>query len=309
MHIAFSRTNHRPWPLPRGRWTWRQSWKDLLFAHWPVPAELLRPLVPECLAVQEFGGTSWVGVVPFRMSGVMRRPLPDCPWLSAFPELNLRLYVERDGKPGVWFLSLDASNPLAVWAARRFFHLPYFHAAIRMECREGAFHFSSQRVGKGRTVSFRARYRATSAVYEAKPGSLEAFLTERYCLYAQRPDGALQRADVHHVPWPLQEAVGEVEASELAGSHHRGRCEQAACSPSWIGRRERGPGTTRSVFSGKEPGMDFGHPLPGPRLPDLDGPPMLHFSRGVDVVVWPMELLAHRGRAAAARSIAVDGVS
>src|SRR4051794_15783952 len=115
----------RPWPVPAARWTWRQSWYDLLFAHWPVPAADLRRLVPDGLRVQEFDGTSWVGVVPFRMAGVMRRSLPDLPWVSAFPELNLRLYVERDGKPGVWFLSLDAANALAVWAARRLFHLPY----------------------------------------------------------------------------------------------------------------------------------------------------------------------------------------
>ena len=125
-----------PWPVtapPRsqsGDWSVHMTWHDLLFAHWPVPAAQLQPLVPESLEVQEFEGTSWVGVVPFRMAGVMRRPFPDAPGLSAFPELNLRLYVEHNGKPGVWFLSLDATNPIAVWAARRLFHLPYFRARI-----------------------------------------------------------------------------------------------------------------------------------------------------------------------------------
>ena len=99
MHTSLSRIDHRPWPLPRQTWTWRQSWCDLLFAHWPVPAEVLRPLVPEALEIQEFDGTSWVGVVPFRMEGVMRRPLPNLPYFSAFPEINVRLYVERDDKP------------------------------------------------------------------------------------------------------------------------------------------------------------------------------------------------------------------
>jgi uncharacterized protein len=60
---------------------------------WPVPAASLRSSVPEPLQIQEFDGTSWVGVVPFRMAGVMRRPLPDIPGISAFPELNVRLYV------------------------------------------------------------------------------------------------------------------------------------------------------------------------------------------------------------------------
>jgi uncharacterized protein YqjF (DUF2071 family) len=179
----------------------------------------------------------------------MRRSLPDIPWLSAFPELNLRLYVERDGKPGVWFLSLDAANPVAVWAARRFFHLPYFLAEIAVHHRQEGFAFSSRRTGKAGRLSFRAHYRPSSPPFEAKPGSIESFLTERYCLYAQAPSGAIYRADVHHVPWPLREAIGEVEASELIATH----------------------------------GFQ------------VQGPPILHFSSGVDVVVWPMEQLAEIG--------------
>ncbi len=101
MHPALTRLDHRPWPIPQAAWAWRQSWHDLLFAHWPVPAKVLQPFVPSTLEVQELDGTSWIGLVPFRMSGVMRRPLPNLPWISAFPELNVRLYVVRDGKPGV----------------------------------------------------------------------------------------------------------------------------------------------------------------------------------------------------------------
>ena len=98
MHPALRRTDHRPWPLPRRPWRWRQRWEDLLFAHWPVPASALRRFIPPALSVQELDGTSWVGLVPFRMTGVMHRPLPDLPWVSAFPELNLRLYSET-GSP------------------------------------------------------------------------------------------------------------------------------------------------------------------------------------------------------------------
>src|SRR5262245_45519055 len=165
----------------------RQSWCDLLFAHWPVPAARLRAIVPSRLEIQEHGGTSWAGVVPFRMEGVMLRPLPDLPGVSAFPELNLRLYVELDGKPGVWFVSLDAANRLAVRAARRFFHLPYFDAD--MDAREEAGHvvYRSVRRDAGPRVAFRGSYVPTSDVFTAKPGSLEHFLTERYCLYAQAP--------------------------------------------------------------------------------------------------------------------------
>ena len=213
MHPAFRRTDHRPWPPPEGSWTWRQSWLDLLFLHWPVPAEALRPLVPEPLQVEEFDGTSWIGVVPFRMSGVTRRPFPGLPWVSAFPELNVRLYVEAEDKPGVWFPSLDATNPLAVWAARRFFHLPYYRAAMSLEESGGWIRYDSARRGDGER--FRGRYRPTGPVYEADPGSLDHWLTERYCLYAVDPEGRLLRNEVHHVPWPLQPAEAEIETNTM----------------------------------------------------------------------------------------------
>jgi uncharacterized protein YqjF (DUF2071 family) len=213
MHPALQRTDHRPWPIPDGRWTWRQSWCDLLFAHWPVAVDALRPLVPDELEIQQRDGTSWVGVVPFRMEGVTRRPLPDIPGISAFPELNLRLYVERDGRPGVWFLSLDATNRLAVWTARRLFHLPYFHARIEARPDGDDIRYDSRRSGSG--VEFRARYGPRSAPYEADPGTLEHWLTERYCLYARSPARRLFRTEVHHVPWPLQRAEAIIETSEL----------------------------------------------------------------------------------------------
>jgi uncharacterized protein YqjF (DUF2071 family) len=226
MHPAFGRIDHRPWPHPRGRWTWRQSWCDLLFAHWPIPTDALRPLVPPSLTIQEYEGSSWVGVVPFRMQGVMRRPLPDLPGVSAFPEINLRLYVERDGKPGVWFLSLDATQPLAVWAARRFFHLPYYRARMSMEGMPDEIRYASTRLEDPRPVEFRGRYRPSSEVYEAQPGSLEHWLTERYCLYARSPTGALYRAEVHHLPWPLQRAEAEIERNQLLDPH--GLCAEGS---------------------------------------------------------------------------------
>lgn len=216
-HPSFQRIDHRPWALPPSPWAWRQSWLDLLFAHWPVDARVLQRFVPSPLRVQEFEGTSWIGLVPFRMAGVMRRPLPDLPWISAFPELNVRLYVELDGKPGVWFLSLDATNPLAVWAARRYFHLPYHQARISLRSGEGGYRYSAQRT-TGRSA-FQASYRPVSAPYESQPGTLEHWLTERYCLYAQAPDGSVLRNDVHHVPWPLQKAEAEITENAYFAGH------------------------------------------------------------------------------------------
>jgi len=221
----------------------RQSWLDLLFAHWPVPASALRALVPPSIAIQEHGGTSWVGVVPFRMEGVMARGLPDVPGVSAFAELNLRLYVEVDGKPGVWFVSLDAANSLAVWAARRFFHLPYFRADMDARADGERVSYASVRRGRGPRVAFRGAYGPVADVARTRPGSLEHFLTERYCLYAQDRAGAIWRADIHHAPWPLQLARAEIAENTVGGAQ--------------------------------------GIPLDGP-------PALLHFSRRLDVIVWPI---------------------
>ena len=213
-HTALLKTDHRPWKLPNESWKWRQSWCDLLFAHWPVSSAELKPFVPEVLKIQEFEGTSWVGIVPFRMEGVMRRPFPDLPWISAFPELNVRLYVDYQGKPGVWFLSLDATNPLAVWAAKKFFHLPYYRANIRLEKEGNVFTYYSTR-RETKNVKFSAVYEPTSKPYQAESGSLEHWLTERYCLYAQNSKGDLYRTEVHHVPWPLQKAEAEIISNNM----------------------------------------------------------------------------------------------
>ncbi len=218
MHPALSRLDHRPWPIPNGPWTMRQSWCDLLFAHWPVPAADLRHLVPAPLKIQEYDGTSWVGVVPFRMEDVMARGLPALPWISAFPELNLRLYVEYEGKPGVWFLSLDATNPLAVWTARNLFHLPYEHARMSITENNGTFAYLSERK-VAPAVNFEATYAPIGEPYEAQPDTLEHWLTERYCLYAYSKSGKLFRADVQHQPWPLQKAETTILQNDVMTPH------------------------------------------------------------------------------------------
>src|SRR5208282_2945633 len=140
---------HRPWPLPAGGWIMAQSWHDLLFAHWPLPAAILRSHIPARLAIDTFDGRGWLGVVPFRMSGVRLRGTPAVPWLSAFPELNVRTYVVADGKPGVWFFSLDAGHAIAVAIARACFHLPYFRARMSCEERNGWIEYGSERTHSG----------------------------------------------------------------------------------------------------------------------------------------------------------------
>jgi hypothetical protein len=208
--------SHRPWPLPAGRWVMAQCWHDLLFAHWPVDISALRKAIPSALAIDTYQGQAWLGVVPFRMSGVRLRGTPAVPWLSAFPELNVRTYVVAEGKPGVWFFSLDAGNRIAVAIARKWFHLPYFRA--RMACRErdGWIQYRSMRSHRGAPCGvFRGRYRAVGSIFLAERGSLEHFLTERYCLYAASGDGQILRGEIHHGPWPLQTAEAELTSNTM----------------------------------------------------------------------------------------------
>lgn len=205
----------RPWPPPAGGWLMFQRWHDLLFAHWRVPVEALRALVPRELPLDLFEGEGWVAVTPFWMSGVRLRGLPPFPGVSRFPELNVRTYVVLDGKPGVYFFSLDAANPLAVAAARQFFHLPYHQARMSADpFGEGI----SYRCERDRPVpaAFEGWYAPASSAFQAVPGTLEHFLAERYCLYTVRDDGRVHRAEVDHDPWPLQRARAEIRRNTMA---------------------------------------------------------------------------------------------
>ena len=165
-----------------------QSWHDLLFAHWPIPVPGARARVPGSLDLDLFNGQAWIGVVPFRMSGIRPRHLPALPWISAFAELNVRTYVVRDGKPGVYFFSLDAANPVAVHIARRVFHLPYFDARMSLKYDGDWIEYRSIRTHRGAPAAeFCARYRPTGPVFRADPGSLEPFEAMAAARHARRP--------------------------------------------------------------------------------------------------------------------------
>ena len=214
---ALARTSHRPWSLPQRPWVLAMRWERLLFAHWRVPAEPLRRLLPAGLELDLRDGEAWLGVVPFMMRGVTPRGVPPLPGVSAFAELNLRTYVVCDQRPGVWFFSLDATSRLAVRAARRTFRLPYFDATIEV-AREGAgIRYRSERIHRGAPAgSLVVRYGPAGAVAPPAAGSLEAWLTERYCLYSATPAGRLLCGEIQHAPWPLQPAEAELERCTLA---------------------------------------------------------------------------------------------
>ena len=191
-----------------------QSWNDLLFAHWPVAPEALRPLVPSVLPLDTYNGDCWLAVTPFHMTGVRPRFAPPLPGLSAFPELNVRTYVNYGGKPGVFFFSLDAGSRLAAWAARATYHLPYFHARMSVAERDG---WISYHCIHSRDAEFHGRYRPSAPVQLRHPGTLEHWLTERYCLYTVFRD-AVYRAEIHHAQWPLQDAEAEISTNTMAAA-------------------------------------------------------------------------------------------
>lgn len=198
---------------PRGSPLMSQSWGKLLFLHWPVPVAVLRPLIPPGLILDTHQGSAWAALTPFTLWGLRPRFLPELPFVSRFHELNVRTYVHHRGVPGVWFFSLDAARLLPVLGARMLFHLPYHRADMSLAEADGTVVYRSRRLDAARPAEFRATWRAGERLPAAEPGSLEFFLVERYCLYAEHR-GRIFRARIHHAPWPLRAAT----VSELAST-------------------------------------------------------------------------------------------
>jgi uncharacterized protein YqjF (DUF2071 family) len=197
-------------------WVMHQRWTNVLFAHWPVAPDVIAPLLPKSLKVLTCEGSAWIGVVPFLMSNVRPRGLPPLPWLSSFPELNVRTYVRHGDEEGVWFFSLDASNPLAVRAARRVVHLPYYDARMRMGATAGGtIRYESERTHRDAPPArFLASYRPEGDVRPAAPRTVEHFLVERYRLFAAAPRGLLT-VRIAHPAWPLQRATATLERNTM----------------------------------------------------------------------------------------------
>lgn len=191
------------------------DWEDLLFLHWRVPAAALQPHLPPGVEVDTFEGSAWLGVVPFRMARTRARWLPPIPTARDFPELNLRTYVRVDGRPGVWFFSLDAASWLAVVGARATFGLPYFRARMRCERLGDQIVYESERTDRrGPEARFRGRWQPIETHRPTAVGSLEHFLTERYCLFAARR-GVLLCGEIAHAPWQLAPAEVQLDVCDM----------------------------------------------------------------------------------------------
>ncbi len=221
-------TAHRPYALPTRKWRLRQRWRDLLFCHWPISPAAIQALLPPGLEVDTFDGAAWAGVIPFWMDHVQTRTLGrhtlSFPTTTTFPELNLRTYVRSrvSGLGGVFFFSLDCSSPLAVFGARTLFHLPYFPASMQRIPQGDATLYRSRRLFAGRRP---ATYDATygplpnaTPLPKSQPGTLEYFLTERYCLFTPFAGRTLV-GHIHHLPWALESAHAEIRLNQIPSAH------------------------------------------------------------------------------------------
>ncbi|HVZ16560.1 MAG TPA: DUF2071 domain-containing protein [Terriglobales bacterium] len=212
-----SQHSHRPFPLPEGPWIMRQEWHNLLFAHWALPADVVRAVVPRELPIDLWEGKAYVGVVPFQIRNLRPCGVPALPALSNFAEINVRTYVTVDDKPGVYFFSLDAENVSAVLGARLAYALPYFKASFKIQTKNDKVSYSSRRTTRPKPADFSASYQPTSDVLPWQPvtESLERFVSERYCLYNVIA-GHVYRTHIHHLPWPLQLATADITVNTMA---------------------------------------------------------------------------------------------
>jgi uncharacterized protein YqjF (DUF2071 family) len=207
---------HRPWPLPDAPWIMGQSWQRLLFAHWAVSPEALRAVVHPRIPIDTFDGQAWIGVTPFTVTGLHFRVVPPLPVVSRFHEINVRTYSTVDGRPGIYFFSLDAASRLAVEAARRVYRVPYFRAAISVDRSGDRVRYESERVqGDGPPAAFRGEYGPVGPVANAVPGTFDHWCTERYCLYTVDDEQRICRGEIHHPPWPLQPASLSVARNSM----------------------------------------------------------------------------------------------
>lgn len=208
--------DHRPWALPNRPWVWAMKWLDSLFIHWPVDIESLRRHVPAALEIDTFDGQAWVTILPFQMAGSRLRYTPPLPWLSNFLELNVRTYVKADGKGGVWVLSVEVSNPVVVHGTRFFYDMPFYQANMSLKEIDTAMHYGSQRLyHDGLPAEFSATCQPSGAIIYAEKGSLDHWLTERYCAYATNRKGEVLRSEIHHAQWSLQPVEVEIQTNTL----------------------------------------------------------------------------------------------
>lgn len=232
------RLNH-PRKVP---WIMKQTWLDTLFIHYPVKLDELSKLVPHTLPIDTFDNKGWISIVPYLTTSVRARGLPPIPGLSRFPGFNVRTYVKLDGKPGVYFFNLAATNWLTAKMAKLSFKLPYIYLDMDYKKEGDTIHFQSDPYRKNEE-KLKWIYRPNSEQRLATKGSLEEWLVERYCLYTVNEKGEPFRSDILHRSWLLQDAEVEYQHNSLIAEFY---------------------------------------------LSTAVGKPIYHYSKKVDVRIWPI---------------------
>ena len=207
---------HRPWPLPSSLWNMQQKWRNLLFCHWPISPDILRPFIPSSLQLDTFNQWAWIGIIVFKMEGIYLRGMPIISVVPGFAEINVRTYVQYNGKPGIFFLSLDVGDWASLHIAKRWYHLPYQASDVIFRT-ESPLHYcqSKRRREQSIPAEFKVKYAPNSDIFIPKQGTIDHFLTERYCLYSTDLQGNLYSGEIHHQAWPLQHAEAEISSSTL----------------------------------------------------------------------------------------------
>lgn len=197
--LLLNTTNHRPWPLPESRWKYYQEWNKSLFMHWTVDPAIIEPLIPADITLDLFEGKAWVSVVAFTMQKIRPRHLPFFKPISDFHEINVRTYVTKNNKPGVYFINIEAQKAVSVFLSRNISGLPYEKAVMHRKEQPALCIYTSSNLPK--KFHLHAEYEITKKDITKTP--LDLFLTERYCLYVP-VQNQFYRYNIHHVAWPLQ---------------------------------------------------------------------------------------------------------
>jgi hypothetical protein len=222
--------------MDNNRWIMRQAWRNILFLHWPVDPEILKLHIPDPLEMDTFEGSAWIGIVAFSMQGIYFRGLPFVSVVRPFSEVNVRTYVNHNGKPGVFFMSLDVDDWASLNIAKRWYRLPYHPADISIRKTGGDVAIKRNRKGSAmhetgtvqiksvrkaaEPVAFQGRFTPSGSVFFPEAGTLDHFLTERYGFYTTHDQLNIYCGDIHHPPWPLQKAGIQIDRNTLFSPFH-----------------------------------------------------------------------------------------
>jgi|TARA_B110000967_G_scaffold145707_1_gene149133 hypothetical protein len=211
---------HIPFPMPIRNWSLRQNWINLTFLHWEVDPNKLKKYVPNDLELDLFNGKAYVGTIPFTMENVRPHYLPSLPMVSTFPEFNIRIYVKKNNKAGVLFLTLEAHSRITCKFAPWAYGLPYKYAFAKVKVgNDNEYYWNSKRKSNG--IELKGKSFATGKLRTAEKGTIEEFLFERYCLYVNHK-GKTKIAHTQHSSWEFQDAVADIEVNTLTGFYDLG---------------------------------------------------------------------------------------